>query len=317
LNLQQFLREVERQPAWTRGGERAPHKRLAILFALGRALAGRRLAKFAEAERPLRELLERFGAVRAQQHPEQPVWRLARRGEESVSWWELVGADEVPSDSAGNPSIVAMRAHLSFGLSQACAAHFQSRPEEAWLAAHGIAASIVPETMRDELLSATLGDGIADQIDSGTHPESELVVRELAPTWRVVRDPRFSARVLRAYEERCVVCEVAPRHRARLFGIEAAHIRWAAAQGPDEVWNGLSMCRMHHAGLDRGAFTLDENLRVRVASQLARDERTRALFHAYDGREIRPPANASDAPRPDMLRWHHREVFRDPAALSG
>ncbi len=234
-----------------------------------------------------------------------------------MSWWELVGAEQVPSDSAGNPSIVAMRTYLSFGLSQQYAAHFLSHPEEAWLVAYGIAASIVPDTMRDELLSAAMSDGNSDQLDPVTLPELGLVVREVAPTWRVLRDPRFSARVLRAYDERRVVCEVAPRHRARLFGIEAAHIRWAAAQGPDEIWNGLSMCRMHHAGFDRGAFTLDENLRVRVANQLARDERTRALFHAYDGREIRPPANASHAPRPDMLRWHHREVFRDPAALSG
>ncbi len=66
MNLRQFLNEVEQQPAWTRGGERAPHKRLAILFALGRALAGQRLVTFAAAEGPLRELLERFGPVRAE-----------------------------------------------------------------------------------------------------------------------------------------------------------------------------------------------------------------------------------------------------------
>jgi len=315
VNLAQFLGEVERQPAWARGGERAPHKRLVILYALGRALSGERLAKFAEAEHALRELLEQFGPLRAQQHPEQPVWRLARRGEESVAWWELVGAKQVPVDSSGNPSIPAMRAHVSFGLARELADYFVSHPADAWLAAHHIAASIVPDTLREELVSATLGAAASQPLEAHLPSETELVVREVAPSWRIVRDSRFSARVLSAYGESCVVCGIAPRHRERLFGIEAAHIRWAAAQGPDEVWNGLCLCRMHHAGFDRGALTLDEHLRVRVASQLARDARTEALFHAFDRRPMRSPADASQSPRPDMLRWHHREVFRDPAAL--
>ena len=315
MNVNEFLREVERQPAYSRGGERAPHKRLVILYALGQALAGRRLAKFAEAERTLRELLEHFGPARVQHHPEQPVWRLARRGQERVAWWELAGAEQVPVDSSGNPSIPAMRAHVSFGLSKEIAAHFSSDPLDAWLAAYHIAASIVPNTLREELVGVTLGVVASDPLETLSPSHLRLVVREVAPSSRIVRDPRFGARVLRAYGESCVVCDIAPRHRDRLFGIEAAHIRWAAAGGPDEVWNGLCLCRMHHAGFDRGAFTLDEKLRVRVASELARDTRTEAHFHAFDQRKIRSPAEPSQSPCPEMLRWHHREVFRDHAVL--
>jgi putative restriction endonuclease len=208
-----------------------------------------------------------------------------------------------------------MRAHVSFGLSQELADHFLLHPKDAWLAAHHIAVSIVPNTLREELVSATLGAAASDPLETHSRSQPVLLVREVAPSSRIVRDPRFGARVLRAYGERCVVCEIAPRLRDRLFGLEAAHIRWAAAEGPDEVWNGLCLCRMHHAGFDRGAFTLDEKLRVRVARELAREARTKALFHAFDRHTIRSPADASHSPDPDMLRWHQREVFRDHAVL--
>lgn len=40
-------------------------------------------------------------------------------------------------------------------------------------------------------------------------------------------------------------------------GLEAAHIQWHTAGGPDVEANGLSLCALHHKLFDLGAFTLE------------------------------------------------------------
>ena len=63
--------------------------------------------------------------------------------------------------------------------------------------------------------------------------------------------------MLTAYEYQCAV-----RLRIRwtllreAVGLEAAHIRWWAADGPDEVDNAVALCSLHHKLLDRGAIGL-------------------------------------------------------------
>ena len=37
------------------------------------------------------------------------------------------------------------------------------------------------------------------------------------------------------------------------LGIEAAHIKWHQAGGPDTEDNGLALCTLHHKRFDRGA----------------------------------------------------------------
>src|SRR5215470_10827350 len=74
---------------WRRGDERAPHKPLLVLYALGQLQAGAaRLIPFDQLERPLERLLEEFGPPRKSPHPELPFYHLQRNGvweiEESV-----------------------------------------------------------------------------------------------------------------------------------------------------------------------------------------------------------------------------------------
>ncbi len=40
------------------------------------------------------------------------------------------------------------------------------------------------------------------------------------------------------------------------IGLEAAHIKWFPAHGPDVVPNGLALCSVHHKIFDLGAFTV-------------------------------------------------------------
>ena len=71
------------------------------------------------------------------------------------------------------------------------------------------------------------------------------------------RDPKFRRTVLTAYERRCAICDFDVRLDDDLLGLDAAHIKWHAAGGPDRVPNGLALCKLHHHALDRGAIGLN------------------------------------------------------------
>src|SRR3954468_4155918 len=65
---------------WKQGDQRAPHKPLLVLYALGRWQQGKAEVTYREAEPELTALLREFGPPRKSDHPEQPFWRLQRDG---------------------------------------------------------------------------------------------------------------------------------------------------------------------------------------------------------------------------------------------
>jgi putative restriction endonuclease len=89
----------------------------------------------------------------------------------------------------------------------------------------------------------------------------ETVGLELEPTEagrlsavRRRRDPRMRELVLTAYEYQCAFCGYDGRIGAVPVGLEAAHVRWWAFDGPDDVENGLCLCSLHHKLFDKGVL---------------------------------------------------------------
>lgn len=120
----------------------------------------------------------------------------------------------------------------------------------------------------------------------------------------------FSALVLRAYGQRCAVCEL-PRLTPQL--VEAAHIvPDRDEQGLPEVPNGLALCVLHHRAFD------SHLMGVRPDAVIVLSERVRTVadgpvlevgLKGFAGQKIRLPTRAADQPGPDYLeeRW---ESFR-------
>src|SRR5215831_5086356 len=75
------LNRFDKLNVWSRGDQRAPHKPLLVLYALGRWCRGDTSAvPFREAEHDLTALLKEFGPPRRSYHPEYPFWRLQNDG---------------------------------------------------------------------------------------------------------------------------------------------------------------------------------------------------------------------------------------------
>lgn len=122
----------------------------------------------------------------------------------------------------------------------------------------------------------------------------------------------FRERVLWAYEYHCAVCGFDVRIDNLTIGLEAAHIKWNQAGGPDVEDNGIALCTMHHKLLDRGVFRVTEAYRMRVSQRVhGTSGLTEWLLRYHDQPAARPQHYTYDL-NPAYLTWHVREVFEGP-----
>ena len=303
-----FLAKLAGIMTWKQGEERAPHKPLLLLLALGRAYCGEpRLGRYGgDLEDRLTALLKQFGPPRKGHHPEQPFTRLPSDG-----LWEIPGLDELPRGASGVPRLPALRGTQG-GLPAWVYDLVRSDPTLALEAAQEILHSHFP---------TSLHAGIRDAVGLPyLYYESTLEgrVRERTSEDRVApqRDFAFRHRVLRAYQRRCAICDFDVRVEDQLLGLEAAHIMWHAAGGPDQVPNGLALCALHHKALDLGAIGLqwdEAGVRILISSEVnGMSVAVRQLLD-YRNAPLRLPSNPDDAPDRRFIAWHRQEVFRKPA----
>lgn len=76
----------------------------------------------------------------------------------------------------------------------------------------------------------------------------------------------------------------------RAVSVEAAHVRWWAAHGPDEVAYALALGSLHHELFDRGAIGLTPDHTVAVSGQ-------------FIGRSPAPDSSVRSHRTPSSLWW--------------
>src|SRR4051812_8367110 len=102
-----ILKRFDELGIWKQGDQRAPHKPLLVLYALGQWQAGQEEVPFRQAEDDLTKLLQEFGPPRKSDHPEQPYWRLQRDG----VWTVHAPAGLETKKGADIPRVTELRAH--------------------------------------------------------------------------------------------------------------------------------------------------------------------------------------------------------------
>jgi len=48
-------------------------------------------------------------------------------------------------------------------------------------------------------------------------------------------------------------------------GVDAAHVHWHSLHGPDDVENGIALCKLHHWAFDKGILGIDAEERICIA----------------------------------------------------
>jgi putative restriction endonuclease len=253
-----------------------------------------RWISFEAAEPRLRSLLSEFGPGNSSPRPEYPFWRLQNDG-----LWEIPEAPRLASkvNSSGDVSAAVLRAaDARGGLPEPYHSYLRADPE---------------------FVNELVAEVLERSFPSSLH---ETILDEVGFPWVILsrrrRDPRFRDDILRIYERRCAVCGYDGRLGATNFGLDAAHVKWHAAGGPDSLDNGIAMCSYHHVALDRGALTIEPDLRIRISQHVIGSHRLDSLLFDFIGCSIRRPQTGTPTPKSEYLDWHRTEVFREPARLA-
>ena len=309
MTRSEFIQRLGQIKFWRRRGQRAPHKPLLVLLALGRIAQGQeRLARYEEdIERPLTDLLKCFGPPRKAIHPEYPFSRLRDDG-----LWEIPEGESLPATGQGD-------LHRSGIVKHAARGGFP-KPiyklliSDLWLVQQSVQALLYehfPYSLHNDIRAAI---GFPAEFLTRESPSLLYGLTSQHPATHM-RDRTFRHDVLRAYECRCAVCGFDLRLENELLGLEAAHIKWHSAGGPNKVTNGLALCSIHHKALDRGALGLAptiEGFKLLISDKVRGQSDATRWFWDYHEVPLRQPRNSKFRPKAEFVKWHTREVFRYP-----
>src|SRR3954452_5929574 len=207
MSTNPLLNRFDDLSIWKQGDQRAPHKPLLVLYALGLWQAGQKDVSFRQVEPDLTALLREFGPPRKSDHPEQPFWRLQRDG----VWTVHAPAGLALKTGDDIPRIGELRSHdVRAEFSPDVQAALSSDPSLAAAIASRILERHFPESLHQDILNAV-----------GLTLETTVTRRK--------RDSAFRQRVLKVYEYRCAVCGFDVRLGTVPIALDAAHIRWHQA----------------------------------------------------------------------------------------
>jgi putative restriction endonuclease len=284
---QRLLDLIQNIRTWKKEGERAPHKPLLLLLALGRVQRGeRRLMAFSDIEEKLRSLLQTYGPTRREHEPELPFWHL-----QSDGLWEVPEGARLKKRQGKNRPLSSEMQRARGGFQEDIQEQLRTNPELLRQVAHTLLDEHFPTSYHEDMVTAV---GL------------EFTGRSSK------RDPDFRGQVLNAYGHQCAICGLDPRVDGMSTALEAAHLRWHSHGGPSTIENGICLCPLHHKGLDLGVIGLSNDRRVLISSRLQGGEATEASFGRYHEQLLRGPMHGHPFVRPEYVKWHEEQVFKNP-----
>ena len=252
---------------------------------------------FDQIDDKLRSLLVEYGPQRKSYHPEYPFWRLQNDGD----FWEIPQRDtleEARGDRlrTGDIPVSILRQHrASGGFSEPVYEYLTGNPQ----AVNEITAKILQKNFPPSIHE--------DLLDAIGMPWLQVV------TSRQGRDPAFRDTIVRIYEHRCAVCGFDGKLGMSDLALEAAHVMWHAAGGPDREENGVALCVLHHRLLDRGAIGVSDDYRILVSQSVHGGAQVTNSVTQFAGRKLQKPQAGTPRISDRYINWHSSEVFRGPA----
>ncbi len=305
--IRQLFRSIRRAPG--KEARYAPHKPLLLLLALARVQQGLpRQFSFQTIEPDLKQLLTEFGPSSATNTRHLPFWHL--HSDHQGQLWDL----QLPPDLQQHPrnaapNLTSMRRTEVLG-------GFNAEVEQ-FLREHPALVTEIARELLQETFPETLHDDIAQAVGLDLTASAQIAREDGSTATDYSRRPRsreFRERVLRAYEYRCCVCGFDLRVGHMPAGLEAAHIQWHTAGGPDIEANGLSLCALHHKLFDLGAFTLDlASLKIMFSEHAMSGSRGMTGELRHHGQDLLRSTVSEASPGAVFLRWNWSHVFKKNA----
>lgn len=177
--------------------------------------------------------------------------------------------------------------------------------------AFGRSVRLIPREEFDAIVQASLS-AMPDPWEAANHVHEEPgeyparpVIQRLQS--RKFRDIAFRRHVRSAYDNTCAVTGLRLINGGGRPEVQAAHIWPVEHDGPDTVRNGLALTGTAHWLFDRGLISVDDSMRLLVASSGVPDS---VLALMTPDRSLRLPANHDHRPHPTFLQWHRTNRFK-------
>jgi hypothetical protein len=133
-----------------------------------------------------------------------------------------------------------------------------------------------------------------------------------------IRERGFRQAVIEAYGFKCAVCGLKINSPdSLLWEVEAAHIVPHHSMGRDDIWNGISLCHLHHWAFDVGWFTLLDDYKIQFSRQthnlpaefgkIGDYELITAMINS--NLKIHLPERVDIYPHQNAIRWHRENIF--------
>lgn len=294
MDKEEILNQFKTLTIWKSGDKRAPHKPLLVLLAIGfQQNHGLRLIPYSVVDEKLERLLTEFGTPINATNTHYPFWRL--RNEQI---WEIPRENELSVNKSGDVRKTELRGKDIIG---------GFIPEVYQLLKNN---SIVRNKIIYELLYAHFPKSIHEDIILETGLEFETNYTD-----KKIRDPEFRREVMQAYQYRCAVCNFDVRIGSKTICLEAAHIKWHSAGGPDSVDNGIALCTLHHKLFDLGAFTLNTSGKFLVSERALGTDGFEEWLGRFHGEEISKPLRVVYEPSVEYIAWNKDQVFKTPSRI--
>ncbi len=134
----------------------------------------------------------------------------------------------------------------------------------------------------------------------------------------ILRSRGFRQAVIEAYGCRCAVCGLMIQSPDSMtWEVQAAHIVPNSSFGRDDICNGVALCRLHHWAFDVGWFTLMDDYRILVSTQMqslpsdAGKIENFQFLHALTNKssKIFLPEKPQIHPHHNAIVWHRHNIF--------
>lgn len=92
--------------------------------------------------------------------------------------------------------------------------------------------------------------------------------------------------------------------------VDAARIHRFADSRNNDLRNGLALSKTSHWLFDQGLWSLTDDCRVLVATEMFAESGPSAFLQEGDaGKALLRPGDPNLSPNPDYVRWHRERVF--------
>lgn len=292
MDARDFLGQIGNINVCTNGDKRSPHKPLLLFIAFQRVQAQKaRLLSFNKIEDQLVSLLESFGPDSAKKTPHLPFWHL-----QSDQIWEIPNKKGILTDSGSVSRKFLREQKVQAGFTQTVFELLQKQEDLIEKSVSLLLEMHFPLSWHQEIMDAIGFDFEVMPLDQETFK-------------RPKRDSLFRKRVLEAYDYRCAICDFSVRMENTPVALEAAHIKWFRAGGPNIESNGLALCSLHHRLFDRGVMAISEQQTILVSEKANGHAGFKEWVLDFEGKPIRTPRRKDYVPANAFTKWHVREIF--------